>query len=70
MNGSLLRTETKYVSAVELLDDTSISFLRKTPKTIEKTMVFSAFGDRNEERKGDPNATPGYVLQFRPNGQL
>lgn len=32
-------------------------------------MAYSNFGDRNVQRKGDPQSDPGYILEFRPNGQ-
>lgn len=57
-----MRTETIYVSAIELLDDTSKAFSREDPKSLMKTMTYSTFGDRNEQRKGDPQADPGYIL--------
>lgn len=57
-----MRTETIYVSAIELLDDTSKAFSREAPKSLMKTMTYSTFGDRNEQRKGDPQADPGYIL--------
>jgi len=47
LNASLLRTETIYVSAIELLDDTSKAFSREDPKSLVKTMTYSTFGDRN-----------------------
>lgn len=47
LNASLLRTETIYLSAIELLDDTSKAFSREDPKSLVKTMTFSSFGDRN-----------------------
>lgn len=70
LNASLMRTETLYVPSIELLDDTSKSFLRTPPKTIERTMAYSSFGDRNEQRKGNATADPAYILEIRPNGQL
>ena len=33
-------------------------------------MAFNNFGDRNEQKKGNATADPGYVLEFRPNGQV
>ena len=70
MNGSLLRTETFFVSSVELLDDTEKSFLRNPPKRLVKTMAFDNSNDRTEQRKGNPSADPAYVLEFRPNGRV
>jgi hypothetical protein len=33
-------------------------------------MAFTDFGDRNEQKKGNPDVDPAYVLEFRTDGQV